>query len=1426
MPANVFFNELHYDNAGADANEGFEVAGVAGTDLTGWRAVLYNGGNGQSYDTVNLSGVIPDLQNGFGTLSFLRAGIQNGSPDGIALIDAAGAVVQFLSYEGVFTATNGPASGVASTDIGVVEAGTEAAGLSLQLKGSGTTAADFAWTAPTAASLGAVNAGQSFAGPAVANGVLSIADASVAEGNDGTTAISFTVTRANGDDGAVSATYAVTFGTGGGQADAADFASGFAATGSVQFADGQTTATVTLPVQGDAAFEADEAFTVTLSAPQGGATLGDAVATGTIRNDDAAPPAPPANVFINEIHYDNAGTDVGEAIEVAGAAGTDLTGWSLVLYNGNGGGAYATIALGGVIDDEGNGFGAVAVAAPAGGIQNGSPDGVALVDATGRILQFLSYEGVFTATAGPATGLTSVDIGVAEEPAVAVGFSLQLKGRGSTAADFEWTAASDDSFGAVNTGQEFLSATGTGELSVRDASVAEGDAGTTALTFTVRRAGGTANAATVDYAVAFGTADLGDLVPGAALAGTVAFAAGESTRTITLDVQGDTVGERNETLTVTLGATTGDVVVVDGGATGTIVNDDPLALSIPEIQGRGHQSAFVGQVVRTTGIVTAVDTNGFYLQDPAGDGDDATSDGVFVFTGGAPGVQVGDGVAVRGTVGEFQAAATGLSVTQIGGSPIVTVDSVGNALPAAVLIGVGGRRPPTETIDDDAFASFDPATDGIDFYESLEGMRVTIDRPQAVSNTNAFGETDVVASLGEGATGVNARGGITVSASPAEPQGDFNPEKIQIDDDAGVFAGFTPGFSIGDRLGSVTGVVNYSFDNYEVVVTEAVAVTRDATLPRERTDLVGTAADLTIATYNVENLDPGDAKFDILAGDIVFNLRAPDILAVQEIQDADGAGQGADLSGVPTAQKLIDAIAAAGGPRYGYVEVAPATPNSTGGEPGGNIRSGYFYNLDRVGYVDGSAQLITGAAYNGTRKPLVAQFTFAGETVTAINVHLTSRLGSEPLFGDAQPPQNAGDAARTAQAAGVKAFVNDRLATDPSLNFVVLGDWNGFYFERAQTQLTDPAQGGVFTNANALVPEEERYSFVFAGNSQALDNILLTGGLLDGAAFDAVHINAEYEFVPGVVRATDHDPQLVRLRLAEAPTAGDDAVAVDEDATTADLYATLLANDGGGASITAVDTAATLGTVVFDPAARTLRYVADDDAFDRLSPGETLVDRFTYTVTSAQGLTDTATVEVTVTGVSDGVTRTGSARNETLTGTADEDSLSGLGGVDNLFGLGGDDRLFGGAAFDRLFGGDGDDRLFGEMDSDVLDGGAGDDLLFGGAGGDNLTGGAGADRFYFGANGGQDTVFDFAAAQDVVVLQDGVRVTRFDRVDFDRDGALDTIMRLTGNTIVRFAGVSDPSTIRIESEAVAASMSSDAADAAWTGFLRHEPALL
>ena len=161
------------------------------------------------------------------------------------------------------------------------------------------------------------------------------------------------------------------------------------------------------------------------------------------------------SVFINEFHYDNSSTDQGEAIEIAGPAGTDLTGWSLVLYNGSNGTQYNTTSLTGTIPNQCNGFGTLVTNYPTNGIQNGGPDGIVLLDDQNTVIQFLSYEGSFTATNGPANGMTSTDIGVSESFSTPIGFSLQLSGTGTTYEDFIWNSPAQNSFGDCNTNQNF-----------------------------------------------------------------------------------------------------------------------------------------------------------------------------------------------------------------------------------------------------------------------------------------------------------------------------------------------------------------------------------------------------------------------------------------------------------------------------------------------------------------------------------------------------------------------------------------------------------------------------------------------------------------------------------------------------------------------------------------------------------------------------------------------------------------------------------------------------------------------------------------------------------------------------------------------------------------------------------------------------------
>lgn len=546
---------------------------------------------------------------------------------------------------------------------------------------------------------------------------------------------------------------------------------------------------------------------------------------------------------------------------------------------------------------------------------------------------------------------------------------------------------------------------------------------------------------------------------------------------------------------------------------------------IYEIQGLNITSPLAGNNVTTTGIVTAVDSNGFYLQDPVGDGISATSDGIFVFTGSQPTVSVGDELEVEGTVTEFfpGGESTGnLSTTQITSST-VTILSSDNLLPDPILIGGDGRIPPTAIIN----------PNGIEFSESLEGMLVTVNDAVAVSPTNRFGEIFTVVDNGQAATGISDRGTINISPE------DFNPERVQIQFDDDLLPDFAPQVKVGDVLGDVTGVVSYAFGNFEVLVTEEFTPT-EGNLEPETTDLVATETKLTVASYNVLNLDPNDAdgdediangQFANIANQIVTNLQTPDIIALQEIQDNSGSTDDGTTAADVTLQTLTDAIVTAGGVNYSFID-APTNNNENGGQPGGNIRVAYLYNPARVNLVSGSVEIVTdadlsdGDAFEDSRKPLAATFEFAGEEVTLINNHFSSKSGSTPLFST-EPPVNGSEDERIAQAEVVNNYVDDILAANAEANVIVLGDLNEFEFETAVEIL----EGDILTNLTETLPEDERYTFIFQGNSQSLDHILVSNNLAEEAEFDIVHVNTEFADA-----ASDHDPLIVSVDLQAETT--------------------------------------------------------------------------------------------------------------------------------------------------------------------------------------------------------------------------------------------------------------------------------------------------
>lgn len=275
-------------------------------------------------------------------------------------------------------------------------------------------------------------------------------------------------------------------------------------------------------------------------------------------------------------------------------------------------------------------------------------------------------------------------------------------------------------------------------------------------------------------------------------------------------------------------------------------------------------------------------------------------------------------------------------------------------------------------------------------------------------------------------------------------------------------------------------------------------------------------------------------------------------------------------------------------------------------------------------------------------------------------------------------------------------------------------------------------------------------------------------------------------------QSTDQLFSIAIGNVNEAPLGAADTGAAGEDSVSANWWSQLLGNDsdpdaGDTLTISAVDTSGTLGSVLFDPTTQSLRYAATHDSFDYLATGATATDTFRYTVTDASGLSSTATVTVTITGVDDGVVIRAGNGNDTLSGTA---------GEDQLFGNNGNDVLGGGAGHDLLDGGKGNDQL---------NGGSGNDTLVGGAGDDRLAGGAGFDLFAFGKAGGNDVVLDFDKLQDSIRLDDGQSIRSSRTTDLNGDGLADLYIELTGGGSISLIGIDSLADVRIDGGAAGAS---------------------
>lgn len=550
-------------------------------------------------------------------------------------------------------------------------------------------------------------------------------------------------------------------------------------------------------------------------------------------------------------------------------------------------------------------------------------------------------------------------------------------------------------------------------------------------------------------------------------------------------------------------------------------------IPIAVLQGDGTASAFDNQEVTTWGLVTAVTDDGFYLQDPIGDGNPLTSDGIFAFTYDAPTVTVGECVQVDAEIAEYYAK-TELnwlsSITRSQACGVSTVTSV----PLPMLR---------------------PGDDPVRVLEALEGMVVHL---------------QPMIGFVQGATKLFSSGEKEIAFVPMQWQRYVGPVHLFHDQSEASALLFLsnglgaelPDLTWGDRFSigeqGLVGVLDYNFGKYQLLpwpdqVVEALAQPAmeagyEAALPG-----IG-AAEYGVCSINLHGLGQGNEQFpdpneyaaalSQRAETIAQQLAGCTVIALQETgRPADAVALAATLL---AEHGLSYRALALEGP--GSFEADFPLTNSL-------LVDASRVNVQLVDSVTACSSVNYGASDRTVpsglcpageyevfeRPPLVAQLQIDGppdarwqtpETIWVINNHWKSKSGDEA----------ANARLRAAQARAVADRVLVIQSVDPAAQVIVLGDLNDFY-GGAAVSLLQEATGLI--HAYAWLPRLDRYTYIFNGAAQVLDHLLMTPNMAQQVAgVDILHIHADFPTGDSPLAQSDHDPLMLRLQPAGAVVVG------------------------------------------------------------------------------------------------------------------------------------------------------------------------------------------------------------------------------------------------------------------------------------------------
>lgn len=570
--------------------------------------------------------------------------------------------------------------------------------------------------------------------------------------------------------------------------------------------------------------------------------------------------------------------------------------------------------------------------------------------------------------------------------------------------------------------------------------------------------------------------------------------------------------------------------------------------TISQIQGVTHTSLYnLKQVTKVKGIVTKVITKGFYMQSKRPDKNPITSEGIFVSTSELP--KVGDLVTVDGQVKEIQFGKPNpseLTVTSIKASSIKVLKN--NQKVKATIIKT--KIIPKAVYVGEFREKLNPRKNAMDYYESLESMLVKVKDPVIVGANEDKGQVNIVGDNAKYVSNKTNNGGLRYTYDNEQSK------TITVVDESikegpkygGYFIDktFTP--NPGDKFAEdVEGVLTFQFSSYQLLNIKPLPKVIDGKIKRDKLKISYDKNKLSVVSYNIENFSIVDKdRVVTLAKQVRDDLHTPDIIGLVEVGDDNGGvNENVELvTAEKTLTAIVDEIQKQSGVEYSWLSVDPEN-GKDGGWAQMHIRNAVLFRTDKlyVPYVnqgnakvdtelkDGKLTFNPGRIGNNeeffkeVRKPVVAHLKLksSDKDIFVVVNHLKSKRSDDKIYSKKQPVHRKSEDVRIPEGEYIGKFLKEINRQNSDAVILTMGDMNDFEFSPTLKVIkTD-----LMVSAIEMLPEEERHTYVYTGNSQVLDNLLVNKKYAKGAKADILNINSEFTKSQGYF--SDHDPVYLQI---------------------------------------------------------------------------------------------------------------------------------------------------------------------------------------------------------------------------------------------------------------------------------------------------------